>query len=279
MTIRIRVLSAFLCFSFALWPGSGSAAGTPAGSGRFTSKDVTFEILGAYAFHGPIGIGDDKGIVVAVGDGEFAASIIDEFYDRRTFFSDLFREHPGAFFQFTDKGTYYGLSYYMGPGNGCGFCKDNIESTVKLQNGKLVGSLKWKDKSRGFNVQLDVPVATDDFGVKQGAGGGAPGTAYLAYHDALTKKDVAKLKKSMAKDHNETWAGAEKANDASGYMAYLAKSHPTAITVTNRFVKGDHGILLLTGENKDGKITGEVRMRKEDGTWRFLQERIQPQLE
>ena len=40
-------------------------------SGSFTSKDVELEIWGAYAFEGPVGLGDEPGIRVAVSDVDF----------------------------------------------------------------------------------------------------------------------------------------------------------------------------------------------------------------
>jgi hypothetical protein len=262
-----------------LFSGSPASAAETHASGRFASQGVGFDVQDAFAFHGKVGMGEGIGIVVAVTDGTFNAEVIRELYDRRGYFEGLFKEHPGAFFEFDGRGRYMGLSYYIQPGNGCGFCKDGVDSTVKLQDGKLAGALNWKDKDRSFQIKLDVAIASDDLGAKLPPGGGAAGNAYRAYHDALAKQDVAALKKLMAQSRMAMWQKVEKQDDVQGYLAYLAKDHPTTFTVTDGFEKSDRGLILVTGENRQGKMSAEVLMRKEDGAWRVYREMIRQTLE
>jgi hypothetical protein len=68
------------------------------------------------------------------------------------------------YLEFTPQGRWHGLSYYFGLGNGCGFCTSEVASTVKLTDGKLVGTLKGTEKDRPFTVTLNIPVTSDDHG-------------------------------------------------------------------------------------------------------------------
>jgi hypothetical protein len=144
-----------------------------------------------------------------------------------------------------------------------------VTSTVKLANGRLAGSLKSKDESRTFDVVFNLPVTADDHGAPLPADGGAPGKAYLGYHEALVKRDAKALRPFLSNEMRATLDEAAKKGKAAAEMNYMAKEHPDkSVQITKGFSKGDQAVLLIAGESSVIKLTGEVVLVNEGGTWR-----------
>ncbi len=140
----------------------------------------------------------------------------------------------------------------------------------KLVNGRLAGSLKSSEGDRSFDVALDVPIASDDHGAPLPADGGAPGKAYLDYHAALVKRDAKALRPMLSDERREMMAGAEKEGKAAAYMRYLANEHPEkSVQVTKGFSKDKRAVLMIAGESSTSKLTGEVVLFNEGGSWRI----------
>jgi hypothetical protein len=61
---------------------------------------------------------------------EVRPAALDDYYDRQHAIDTLFADDESrvVYFELDDAGRYHGLSYYFGPGDGCGYCFD---STVK----------------------------------------------------------------------------------------------------------------------------------------------------
>jgi len=273
--LRSSALAALVAGSALLAPSVSAQAA----AGTFSSGGRTLELRDAYAFRGASSLGGDSVLLVAVSNAGFVGEVLDEYWDRRRAIDAYFRDDETGvvYFEFRDDGSYKGLSYYWEPGNGCGFCSDpGVKSTVTLRNGSLSGSLRSTEAERPFDVRLDVRIAADDHGPAQGAGGGAPGKAFLAYHRALVAGDRAALEPRLSAERREVWDNAERAGDLEGFLEYLGSTHPSSVQVAEGYVKGDHAILLVTGEASFGKVRGEVSMRLEDGAWRFEEETLEP---
>jgi hypothetical protein len=271
-----------VCLLLIFAVASVPAAEAGQASGQFDSKGIHLKIADAYAFRGtPYLGGKEKVIVVVVSNLGFVHSAIDEYWDRRNALNRYFKdERTGlVFFEFGLDGRYRGLSYYFGPGNGCGYCSDSaVHSTVRLASGRLTGKLnfpKGTDPNRWFDVSLDVPISSDDYGIPQGAGGGEPGKAYIAYHRALCGKDEKAIKALLSEEHRSMWAKAEAKRNGASFLASLCEEHPNEVRVTAAYIKGGRALILLEGKGSMGSVRGEALLSHQRGEWRFEEETFQ----
>jgi len=193
-----------------------------------------------------------------------------DYYDRRRAVEKRIRDDETGvvYFEFRLDGSYRGLSYDFAPGNGCGFCTSEVASTVRLAGGRLSGNLKGTEKEQTFDVALDVPLMSDDHGAALAADGGAPGTAYLAYHAALVKGDARALKPLLSLDRQQTWTDAKAKGNLGRFVEYLGSEHPEkSVRIVRGFAKGNTAVLLVTGESSIGRLAGEVLLMKENDVW------------
>jgi hypothetical protein len=253
---------------------SASAAEVaPSADGAFTSRTFTMPVSTAMAFRGTSIIDKSDVIVVAITNGDIRADWFATFFDRRRAIERRMKdkETTVVYLEFKPDGAYRGLSYYFAKGNGCGYCGGSlgVTSTVKLANGRLAGSLKSKDESRTFDVTFNVPVTSDDHGAPLPTDGGAPGKAYLGYHAALVKRDAKALRPFLSNDLREALDEAAKKGKAAAELNYMAKEHPDkSVQITKGFSKGNQAVLLIAGESSVLKLTGEVVLVNEGGSWR-----------
>jgi hypothetical protein len=268
----------FLCGLFA---GATALAGDRA-SGKFSSPKWNVPILDAYAFHGKGGVGiDEDRVLVAVSNRGMDAAWIDKYYDRRNYLSSYFADEKTkiAFFEFDLDGTYRAYSFFFESGDNCGYCGGGpVQSSVELKNGKLEGKLHLdaEGENQKFDIVLNVPVATDDHGEKQGPGGGAPGKAYIAYHLANVKGDIRAMKKYSSAFVLAQWAKAKKAGEEKDYIRFLTEHRPITARVTEAFVKGDDALVLVSGESRIlGKMHGEAALVREKGQWKVRDETLE----
>lgn len=259
--LRTAVLALALLLS--LRPSEAAAA-----SGSFTSKDEVVAIRGGYAFPAGTGAaGTAPGLLLALSSSGFEAAIVDGYWDRKLAIDRFFVDdetrvvyvHLGA------DGSYRGISYTFGPGNGCAFCSDPAtKAALKVAGGRLSGKLSI-DGDPSFAVEVDLPVATNDHGTVV-EGGGEPGRAYLAYHAALVARDGAAVKASFTREDLSHFAASGSVSPEQ--MAHLAEGQPEAPRVAKAFARGDEALVLVEGRGASGKVRGEVVLVKEDGSWR-----------
>ena len=144
---------------------------------------------------------------------------------------------------------------------------------MKLANGRLAGTLKSSEGNQKFDVTIDIPVTGDEHGAALPADGGAPGKAYLGYHDALVKRDAKALGPLLSQLARDQLTQAAKDKKAAAYMDYLAEEHPgRSAQIAKGWSNGKVAILLITGESAAGKIAGEVVLHNEGGSWRVEDE-------
>ncbi len=257
-----------------------ATAGAATATGTFSSAAWEVPIVDAYAFHAEASLGGDAVLVVITNQG-IGRDFFDATYDRRYLFDHLFADDETrvVYLEFAPDGAYRGYSYYFESGDGCGFCGGGARSTVKLAGGRLAGQVVVAAEEEGdvaFDVTLDVPIASDDHGPAQGAGGGAPGAAYLAYHDAVTRRDVAALRKMVAAGLLERWQQAEADGEGDAFLAFLADDRPQTVRVSEAFVDGPRAIVLVSGASEAfGAMHGEVHLVREGGAWKFDDEFLQ----
>ncbi len=271
---RLRLLAASL---MVLALAAGVAAQTQpqkeAASGKFDGREWTFEAHGAYAFPGEVGMDKEPGVLVAVSNGTFTIDQMDRIWDRQYAIDTLLRDENTliVYFHFAKDGKYKGMSYYFASGDGCGFCYNGaVESTVKIEKGRIHGSLKLAEEPNEafWDIKFDAPVAPSDYGTPLPAGGGEPGKVYAAYHAALNGNAPAALK-PMLDDEDNAFLD----QDAAGTVDRLRDVHPTkSYQVTKGFVKGDIALLLVDGETEIMKVKNEVHFILLKGTWRVYRE-------
>ena len=251
-------------------------------SGRFSSKDAAFEIAGGVAFTGTSSLDRQAPVIlVAISNTKLNVDAVADFVDRKRAIEHLVKddETPIVYLEFTPQGRWRGVSYYFGPGNGCGYCTSEATSTVQLAEGRLTGTVKSTQKDRPFNVVLDIEVLNDDHGAPLPADGGAAGKAYLAYHAALVKADAEALTPTLSPGNLEVFARAQKNNDVAGYVSYLAEKHPLkSVRITKGWRTATKASLLIEGESAAGKVSGEVFLINAKGVWGVDEELVDPVL-
>ncbi|HEY8243066.1 MAG: hypothetical protein ACHQJ7_02925 [Vicinamibacteria bacterium] len=249
------------------------AAHADTGDGAFESRGFRMPVASALAFRGRSTIDKADVIVVAISNGDFKADWFANFHDRRRAIQQRMKASDIAivYLEFKPDGAYRGYSFYFGPGNGCGYCAGNlgVTSTVKLTQGKLVGTWKLKDDARTADVKLDVPILSDDHGAALPADGGEPGKAFLAYHDALVKRD-AKAVRALVSNENGQWLdAAAKKGKVAAELASMAKDHPEkSVRIVQGWSKGNRAVLIVAGETSVVRLAGDAVLVNEGGRWR-----------
>jgi hypothetical protein len=264
----------FAALAAALLAGTAlPAAHADTGDGAFESRGFKMPVASALAFRGRSLIDKTDAIVVAISNGDFKTDYFAHFHDRRRAVQQRMKSSEIAvvYLEFKPDGAYRGYSFYFGPGNGCGYCGGGlgVTSTVKLAQGKLVGSWKLKDDARNADVKLDVPVLPDDHGAALPADGGEPGKAFLAYHDALVKRDAKAVRALVSRDNGQWLDAAAKKGKVDAELASMAKEHPTkSVRIVQGWSTGNRAVLIVAGESSAVRLTGDAVLVNEGGRWR-----------
>ena len=256
-----------------------AADSIPTASGIFKSHGITLEARSAVAFRGKSLFDDKPAIIVAVSNANLRAAAMSDYVDRRRLIQQrIIDDETGVvWLEFRPDGTYRGFSYYFQQGNGCGFCTGEATSTVKLADGKLSGKITDNEKDRSFELTLAAPILSDDHGAALPADGGAPGKVYTQYHAALAKNDRAALRPFLSNEQQKFLDDAEKNGKLAAMLQAMAEGHPgKSVQITGGFMAGDKAVLLIAGEGSAGKLTGEVMLLREGGTWRVDDEITAP---
>lgn len=271
--------SSALALSFLLPCLTGLAA-EPTAKGVFKSGPVEMPVTSAVAFRGrDLFSPEREALIVAISHAKFAAGVVEAYSDRKRAIDRRFRDDETVvvYLSFTPDGSWRGLSYYFGPGNGCGFCTSDGKSSVKLAEGRLAGTVTGGGKDRSFEVTLDVPIASDDHGPVLPPDGGDPGKAYLAYHAALIKGDLPAIRTLLPPDRLQQWEKAQASGNLPKFLNYLREEHGLrSVKVGKGWAKGDRAVLLVAGEGPSGPVAGEVTLLREKGTWRVDDELTDP---
>ena len=218
-----------------------ASAQTATLKGRFTSKNVTFDIAGGIAFIGKSSLDSETPVIlVAVTNTGLNTDEVANFVDRKRALERLVKddETPIVYLEFSPDGRWRGLSYYFASGNGCAYCMSEVASTVKLAGGRLTGTLTGTEKDRPFTVTLDVPLLADDHGA------------------------------ALSRGNLEVYTRAEKENNLAAYVEYLADKHLVkSVKIVKGWANATKASLLVEGESELGKIAGEVFLVNTNNVW------------
>lgn len=272
--ICLRIL---LFASALLWTGLASAADVPAqASGKFAGAKISFNVGGGYAFWSR---GSERFIEVAISNDPFLAKSFDAFYDPKPVIGSRFADNETfvVYFEFEPTGRYHGLSYYFGSGDGCGFCYDSsVKSTVRIENQRLKGRLFYREKSPTFDVELDVPIAPEEWGKPISGDGGEIGAAFRAYNAAWDKGDRKAVFEHLDSANQARWKKKEKEGKLDEYVAFREKDlhwNLKNARIVGGYSRGDQAVLLVKAKNSYIEhIHGQVSMMKESSGWKIFDE-------
>ena len=262
---------------FLFLPVALFAADQPQATGKFTSSKVEFAVKGAYAYWDR---SSDKPLIeVAVSNDGFVPAGFDSFYDPKPVIDTQFADEQTAviYFQFEPNGRYHGMHFYLGSGDGCGFCSDSsAKSTVTTSGGRAKGSLKFKGDKHAYDISFDVPIAPKDFGTELKGDGGDIGAAYKAYNKAMSGDNNKAVFDLLDSNLQAQWKKQEKAGKLAGYLDYRAdKVHWNLkeASVVRGFQRDNTAVLLVKGHSGTiDHIHGQVVLTKESGRWKISDE-------
>ena len=266
---RVRFILAMMVAALAL---PAHAADPATGSGEFTSRGLTMPVGSSIAYRGKSQLDKDDVIIVVVSNGYFDPKWTGGYYDRTRMIEKRWITDRNAvvYLEFKPDGAYKAHHYYFKSGNGCGYCAGGlgVTSTVKVANGRIAGTLKIEDGDKRADLKVDTPILSDDHGPALPAGGGEPGKAYLAYHEALVTGQPAKIRPTLSKENGKDLDQAVKRGNAADMVGQFTEEHPTkAVKILRGWSKGDTAVLLWDGEKGQVKLTGEAVLVREGGRW------------
>lgn len=277
-TLRLRgmpraceVLLSFVVAFGAVAPPA-RAADPVTGSGEFTNRGFTMPVGSSIAYRGKSLLDKEDVIFVVISNGYFDPKWTGAFVDRTRMIEKRWITDRNAvvYLEFKPDGAYKAHHFYFKSGNGCGYCAGNmgVASTVKVANGRIAGTLKIKDNEKNADLKIDTPILSDDHGPALPAGGGEPGKAYMAYHEALITGQPAKIRPTLSKENGKDLDEAVKKGRAPDMVRQFTEEHPTkSVTILRGWSKGDTAVLLWEGEKGQVKLTGEAVLVREGGRW------------
>lgn len=248
------------------------AAEPVTGDGEFTSRGLTMPVASSVAYRGKSLLDKQDVIVVAISNSHFDLPWMALFHDRTRLIEKRFAGSNTAVvhLEFRPDGSYKAHSFHFKSGNNCGYCAGNlgVTSTVKIAGGRIAGTLRIKDTDKNADVKIDTPILSDDHGPALPAGGGEPGKAYMAYHEAMVTGVPAKVLPHLSKANGKYIDEAVKKGRSAQIMKVYAKEHPDkSVKIVRGWSKGDTALLLWEGETSILRLSGEAVMVREGGRW------------
>jgi hypothetical protein len=264
--------------AIALVSSAAFADEAPQATGKFTGSKVEFKVTGAYGYWSRA---KDEGdvIEIAVSNEGFKASVFDTFYDPKPVISEFFADEETAvvYFQFEPNGKYHGMSYYLGSGDGCGFCYDpSVVSTVKIAGNRAKGDLRYKSDNRAFNITIDAPIAPKVWGPSIKGDGGDIGKAYKAYNAVMLSGDRKAQFDALDSVNQATWKKRQKDGKLDRYLEYRDEKVHYRLKearIVGGFQRENQAVLLIKGSSPLlDHIHGQVTLTKEAGQWKISDE-------
>jgi hypothetical protein len=262
----------------ALLPLSLVAGDTPQASGKFKGSKYSFDIGGALAYwsrsadEGPL-------IEVAVSNDAFKTEAFNAFYDPKPVIDTNFADEQTAvvYFQFEPNGKYHGMSYYLGSGDGCGFCYDpSTKSTVRIANQRAKGAVTYQGENRSFDIQIDVPVAPKEWGTPLKGDGGEVGNAFRAYNSAMDKDDRKAIFDLLDAETQASWKKRESEGKLDKFLDYRAEKVHWRLKdarIVRGYVRDNQAVLLIKAASPViDRLHGQVALTREGGRWKIADE-------
>lgn len=121
---------------------------------------------------------------------------------------------------------------------------------------------KMFDDTYEFKLSYDLPITPIPKATPLAAGGGEPGTAFLALVKAIRAKDARTAARYIPADQAP-------ATPDANFVEGLALNYPKQAIVKEGLLKGDRARIEVQGTDREDKtIRGTIDMRKLQGSWR-----------
>ena len=267
---------------FTLWCAGASfalASALPAqqvAKGKFSGSSWSFEVATAYAFPGKMLLDDGKGIVLALTNDAVDQEWLSAWVDRRWVLDNMVANQNEedrvlvAYVGFHPDGKLEGLSWYFASGDGCGFCSSGkIQSTVKVLEGRLKGTIKGQEDDYSLDVEIDIPLQRELPGVRLPTGGDAPAAAYLALRDVLYSENRAPAWEMLDSEWKEILKDRTPEQKEEFFAALISEKVSKEPKIVGGYTQDDRAVLLFEADESYGKVRGEVRMDREAGVWKY----------
>jgi hypothetical protein len=269
----LRCAGACLGSSLALAP---ALPAEDVAKGKFTGSSWNFEVATAFAFPSEMLLDDAKGIVLALTNDGVDEEWLSAWVDRRWVLDNMVANQNDddrvlvAYVGFQPDGKLEGFSWYFASGDGCGFCSSGeIQSTVKLVKGRLVGTIKGEEDSYSIDLEIDVPVQPEFPGARLPAGGAEPGAAYLALRDVLYSGNRALAWDMLDSEWKEILKDRTPEGREEFFGALISEKVSEKPKIVGGYSEGDRAVLQFEAEESYGTLRGEVRMDREGGVWKY----------
>lgn len=246
-------------------------------SGLFATDDATLDIVEAYAFRGQSAFDGEDVWIVAATNGHIIHQQVDRYVDRRYVLDNYFRDARigVVYFEFDDGGGYRGLSYDFSPENRCQACwDDSVKANVVIDEGRIVGSLSWSGPERRFELEVDLATSPVGHGEALPDGGGEPGKAYRAFHQAIRSRDEVSLRMAFSSALNNTWTEAAEFEQAESFLQSWIDDHMSEIDRIEGWTRGDEAVLVAHGTRGEERLRAEVLLVREEDGWRVDDELV-----
>jgi hypothetical protein len=144
---------------------------------------------------------------------------------------------------------------------------DRIEGSARTKGPEDFLKHKYEIKAQ-FQALIrqahrDPPPPDAKTGKKLPPGGGEPGKAYLALQDAIRRKDLTAIRKTMPADMPDM-----SDEDLRKGLEIMAAMTPAKITIDDGYVAGDAAVLYVSGVLEGEKQYGTVKLNRVGGAWR-----------
>ena len=263
------VLSLLLCAA------SVSAANKGGGTFRKGTNKLTMKYVCAYRLPARSG----QATKVYLTSHPLSCADFDGMFDPDSSISSKMREANGGLVRITinEDGSEAGLYLDMNNPSDSFNVSGSGDFAVTANTDKRIegswatkGPQEFFDKTFEFKMNWAADVLAGAVtGTALPAGGGDPGKAYLAYVNAVNKKDHKSLKKMLPQNRAESVYASEGSDYFEDSFKWYRESELVSAKVLSGWVNGETATLKVEGKLGSGdKAGGYVQMKREGGTWK-----------
>lgn len=254
-------------------------------TGTFANQGVKVQVVDGVAYERKAEFGDAMAVRVALSAAPLDAKAIDAALDVENAVAAQ-RSGPSVDLEFAADGSWSGMTYMLGQGNGCGWCSDSkagSKSAVKIANGVLRGTLRVASAEYGdgdgpaIDLTFDLPVVKVT-ATALPAGGGDPGKALLACRKAAKAKDRTAAQACLDPEAEGVATAAQGGDE--GFWSIVSMYGDSllmpTLTITGGRTKGEWAEVRIEGKDEQGQQKkGGVFLRRLPAGWRYHHEALE----
>lgn len=138
-------------------------------------------------------------------------------------------------------------------------------------SGSVAGELEVFDSSVAFDLRFSAPLPEELPGELLPAGGGEPGSAYLAWTAAVQSGDLERIMAVLPADHREGFESMP-AEEQAENIEFLQMMSPNDVEVLGGRRVDDVAYLEVSATMEGEPVNGEIRLEQSDGVWLAVKE-------